>query len=152
MRLKTKCIIAGSVTVGVLAAAGTVALVRFVRRQAKRVLKRKTRRVMSDILKMRGEDFVPGGELGMSLFRQRIDKLEYDQLVALFALVQVGYFIKASGINPMHPSKSQVEEAAKKYIMKEHSAPNTRAGLLEELDTSDAYDALSAAFSVLMAQ
>ena len=150
--MKKKGVIVGGVVTGVAVAVAVTVLVRFLKKRAKSVIKRKTRRMMIDVLKMRGEDFIPGGKLGMSVFRNRIDKLEYDQLVALYAIVEVGYFIKASIINPQHPSKAQVEEAAKKYLAKERTAPSTRAALLEKLDTSDAHDAIAAAFNVLVSR
>ena len=152
MSSKIKYILVGSVVAGAAIGAGAAAVVRYVRGRAKRVLKRKTRRVMTDVLKMRAEDFMPGGVLGRSVFRSRIEKLDYEQLVALFALVEVGYFIKVSGIDPLHPNKKQIKAAAEKYLLEERLAPATRERLLDELDTSDAYDALNAAFKVLMAQ
>ena len=152
MRTTTKYAIVGGVVAGVAVTAGAVALVRIIRKRTKRLIKRKTRRVMTDVLQMRGEDFVPGGKVGKSVFRTHIDKLDDKQLVALFALVEVGYFIRASGINPLNPSKAQIKDAAQKYLLEERQAPQTREGLLSRLDTSDAFDALTAAYKVLVEQ
>lgn len=146
MRLKTKVIIATAVGAAALGAAVTVTLVK---RRARRVLNRKLRRTLSDIVKMRGEDFIPGGKLGKSLFRRYIDNLDNKQLVALCALVQVGYFVKVSGIDPMHATKEQVKQAVAKYMVEERLAPLGREELLLALDTSDAHDALTRAFGVL---
>ncbi len=153
MRIKRSYLVIGGIVTGVVLTVGvSVAVVRAVRKHTKRILKRKTRRAMADILQMRGEDFVPGGELGKSLYRSHIEKLDDRQLTALFALVEVGYFIKASGINPLHPSKEQIKAAAEKYLFEERRAPATRDGLLNELDTSDAYDALNSAYKVFVTE
>ncbi|MBR3157692.1 MAG: hypothetical protein IKF14_01190 [Atopobiaceae bacterium] len=149
MRIRTRYVAIGAAAVGIAVGVGVSAVVRAVRRRRKRVLNRAMRRVMTDILQMRGEDFVPGGEVGKSVFRNRIDQLDDKQLAALFALVEVGYFIKASGIDPLHPSKEQVKDAIEKFALEERRAPETRDGLLAELDTSDAFAALTAAFRVL---
>ena len=149
-QLRTRVVIIGAAAAGIAIGVGASAVVRAVRNRKRHVINRRTRRVMADVLQMRGEDFVPGGELGMSVFRRRIDKLDDKQLAAMFALVEVGYFIKASGIDPLHPSKAQAKAAVDKYLLEELQAPKTREGLLAELDTSDAFDALTAAFKVLV--
>lgn len=152
MKIRTRVVVAGVVVAGIAIGAGVSAVVKAVRNRKRRIISRRTRKIMADVLKMRGEDFVPGGELGMSVFRKRIDKLDDKQLAVMFALVEVGYFIKASGINPLHPSKAQIKAAADKYLLEEMQAPKTREGLLNALDTSDSYDALNAAFKVLIEQ
>lgn len=149
MKLKTKVIIAGSVFVGVACVAGVVTVVRRVRSRAKRVLNKGMRSLTMDILRMRAEDFVPGGEEGASAFRQLIERLDDRQLVSLAALVQVGYFIKVSGIDPLHPSKDEVVRAVRKFFVEERAALASRNELLQALDSTDVPDALSAAFNVL---
>lgn len=147
MKLKTKAIIVGAA--GIATVAGVAFVVRAVKRRARKVLDRKLRKSLMEIVKMRGEDFVPGGNLGQSLFRRYIDKLDNKHLVALCALVQVGYFIKVSEIDPRHPSKEQIAQAVNKFMVEERLAPLGREDLLTALDTSDARDALVNAFGVL---
>ncbi len=149
MRIRTRYVAIGAATFGLAVGIGVSAVLRAVRKRRRQVLNRKMRRVMADILQMRGEDFVSGGELGKSVFRHRIDQLDDKQLAALFALVEVGYFIKASGIDPLHPSKEQVKDAIEKFALEKCRAPQTRDGLLAELDTSDSFAALTEAFGVL---
>lgn len=149
MRIRMRYVAVGAAAAGVVATISVHAIIRAIRKHHKRVLNRKMRRIMTDVLAMRGEDFIPGGELGMSLFRSRIDRLDDKQLAALFALVQVGFFVKASGIDPLHPTKEQIKSAVEKYLFEERFAPDSRNKLLGELDTSDSYAALSTAFHIL---
>ena len=152
MRIRTRYLLVGAAAAGVAVSLGTMAIVRAVVEHRKRVLNRKMRRIMTEVLALRGEDFIPGGDLGMSVFRNRIERLNDKQLAALFAIVQVGYFIKASGIDPFRPTKEQIKSAVEKYLFEERFAPDTRGELLGELDTSDSYAALSSAFKVLTMQ
>lgn len=145
MRLRTKIVVIGATTAAVVAG---VAVARVVRRRRKRVLDRKMRKVMADLIELRGEDFV-AGEVGKSLFRTHIDKLSTPQLAVLCALVEVGYFIKVSGIDPLHPDRNQITQAVRKYLSEYDAVPVVRDELLSQLDSSDSRDALISAFRVL---
>ena len=147
MKLKTKVILVGAAGVAVIA--GTRYIVKVIKRRTKRVLDRKMRNALRDIVQMHANDFVSDQELGRSLFMRYVDKLDTPQLIKLCALVQVGYFIKVSQINPLSASKEEVRRAVDKFLVEERLAPTDREGLLEALDTSDAQDALVAAFYVV---
>lgn len=147
MKLKTKVILVGAAGVAVIA--GARYIVKVVKRHTKRVLDRKMRNALRDIVQMHANDFVSDEGLGRSLFMRYVDKLDTSQLIKLCALVQVGYFIKVSQINPLSASKEEVRRAVDKFLVEERLAPTDREGLLEALDTSDAQDALVAAFYVV---
>lgn len=147
MKLKTKVILVGAAGVAVIA--GTGFIIKAIKRRTKRVLDRKMRKALRDIVQMHADDFASGEGLGKSLFMHYVDKLETPQLIKLCALVQVGYFIKVSQINPLNASKDEVKRAIDKFLVEERLTPTDREGLLEALDTSDAQDALVAAFYVL---
>ena len=149
MKLKTKAIIVGAVGIGVVVVAGTAAAIRAIKRRSRSVLDRKIRTALADIVRMHSKDFVSADGEEKSLFMHYIDKLDNKQLVALCALVQVGYFIKVSGIDPLHASKEEVEKAARKFLVEERLAPITRTELLSSLDSTDTHDALSTAYGVL---
>lgn len=147
MRIRTKVVVIG--VAGVVVVAGVAVAVRQVVRRSKRAIKGKVRRVLEDVMTMSPEDFSSPDGLGQSLFMHRVEQLDTKHLVALNALMQVGHFIKVSGINPMHTSKEEVSRALNKYIVEQSLAPLVREELVESLDTSDAYDALHAAYHVL---
>lgn len=149
MKLKTKVLIAGTVGAVAVVGVGTVAVVKAVKRRARRVLNRKLRRHLEDIIHMRAEDFIPGGTAGKSMFILFAEKLDNKQLAALCALVQVGYFIKVSKIDPTRATIADIKQTANKYRIEERLAPSTREGMLEALNSSDIRDALIAAYSVL---
>ena len=148
MSLKKSIIVGGAVGVAVVVA-GTVVIVKAVKHRVRRVLDRKMHAIMADVLTMKVEDFIPLSDGSASVFRRYIDGLDNKRLAALCALVQVGYHIKVSGISPVRPSRQQVLRAVEKFFLEERLAPKTRVELLDKLDTSDAYDALVAAFGVL---
>ena len=152
MAIKKRVIVVGAIAC-VSASAATIALVRAIRRRRRRILKPEVRKLMCELVKLQGEDFIPqtlpGGGLGKSIFFKRIERLDDKQLMALFAVVEVGYFLKASGIDPLHPTKEQVQQALNKFSVELSGAPKDRAALLGQLDTTDVHDALSAAFHVL---
>ena len=147
MRLKTKLIIAGVAAAGI--GAGTVAVVCAVKRRAKRILNHDVRTALNKSVRMKVEDYIPGGAVGKSLFRRYLESLSNGQLIALCALMQVGHFVKVSGINSFHPTKAQIARAAGKYMLERHLAPTARGEMLNALDTTDAFDALRAAYRVL---
>lgn len=147
MKLKTKVMIAG--TTGLVIASGVIIAVRIVKRRVRRVINRKLRRALEEIAKMGNEDFMPGGMLGQSLFRRYIEKLDNRQLITLCALVQVGHHLKMEGVDPLHPSKSQIQKAVEKFHIEERLAPLTRTDLLDALDSIDVREALVCAFNVL---
>lgn len=153
MVIKNKYVVVGAIMAGAAAAVGVRAIVRAVRRRKEQVIPSNVRKLMVELMKLQGEDYLPqkapGGGLGKSIFFKRIEKLDDKQLMALFAVVEVGYFLKASGIDPLHPTKEQLKQSAAKYSAELRGAPTDRAALLGELDTTDAHDALAAAFNVL---
>ena len=147
MRLKTKLIVAGVVVAGV--SAGVAVMTYMVKRRAKRILEQEVRTALNKAVSMKVEDYIPGGAMGKSLFRRYLESLSNGQLVALCALMQVGHFVKVSGINSFHPTKEQIAKAAGKYLLERHLAPKVRDEMLNALDTTDAFDALRAASRVL---
>lgn len=147
MKLKTKVLVAGAA--GLVVVAGVVVVVKAVRRRTKRVLNSKIRRVLADVVQMDAEDFASADGVAQSLFMRRIEKLDTKQLMLLSALVQVGYFIKVSNIDPLHASKEEVEQAVNKFLIEERLTPLTRGDLLQSLDSTDSHAALKAAFGVL---
>ena len=147
MKLKTKAIIIG--TAGALVVTGAIAIAQAVKRHAKRVLNRKIRKVLDEIVVMRAEDFIPGGDKNKSLFIEFASHLDNTQLAILCTLVQVGYFIKVSNIDPLHPSKADIQQAISKFRIEERLVPSTRPGLLSALDSTDTREALITAFRVL---
>lgn len=152
MAIRKRLIVAGAIAC-ISASAGAIALARAIRRRRKRVLKPEIRKLMLELVKLQGDDFVPqrlpGGGLGKSIFFKRIERLDDKQLMVLFAIVEVGYFLKASGIDPLHPTQGQIEQAAHKFTVELAGAPKDRSALLGVLDTTDAHDALKASFTVL---
>lgn len=148
-----KCYVVAAVAVAGAVAVGALAVRRELKRRRNRVISREVRKLMLELIELQGSDFVPqkapGGGLGKSVFFRRIEKLDDRQLMAVFAIVEVGYFLKASGIDPLHPTKDQLKQAAQKFGIEFASAPKDRAALLGQLDTTDAHDALAAAFRVL---
>ena len=149
MKLKTKAIIVGAVGIGVAVVIGATAAIKAIKKHSKRVLDRKVKTTLADIVRMHSNDFIAAEGESESLFMHYIDKLDNKQLIALCALVQVGYFIKVSGIDPLHASKEDIEKAARKFLIEERLAPITRNELLSSLNSTDTHDALSAAYGVL---
>jgi hypothetical protein len=147
MKLKTTIILTGVavVSVGVGGAVATI----YAKRRAKRILEREVLKALEKVVRMRAEDYMPSGALGQSVFRRFLDGLSDRQLIAFCALMEVGHFAKVSGINTFHPTKEQIAAAAGKYMLEKHLAPRGRADLLSKLDTSDAFDALGAAYRML---
>ena len=152
MVIKKSYVVAG-VAVAAGVAVGVHAIVRAVRRYRNRVLPKDVRKLMIELMELEGEDFAPskapGGGLGKSLFIRKIEKCDDRQLMAIFAIVEVGYFLKASGIDPARISKEQLKQITQKFAVEQEGAPKDRASLLGVLDTTDAHDALKAAFMVL---
>ena len=149
--VKKSYVVAGAVVVSTTVAA--VAIVRVVRRRRNRILPQGVRKLMIELMEMQGEDFLPqklpGGGIGKSLFIKRIERVDDRKLMAIFALVEVGYFLKASGIDVRNLSKDDLRRVSQKFKVELRGAPRDRAALIGELDTSDAYDALRAAFAAL---
>jgi hypothetical protein len=149
--VKKNYVVAGAVVVS--ATVATVAIVRAVKRRRNRILPRGVRKLMIELMGLQGEDFLPqrlpGGGIGKSLFIKRIERVDDRKLMAIFALMEVGYFLKASGIDPTSLTKDDLRRVASKFRVELAGAPKDRAALIGELDTSDAYDALRAAYAVL---
>lgn len=149
--IKKSHVVAGVVVV--TATVAGVAIYRAVQRRRKRILPRDVRKLMLELMEMQGEDFLPqklpGGGIGKSLFIKRIERVDDRKLMAIFALMEVGYFLKASGIDVRNLTKDDIKRAVQKFKVELKGAPTDRAALLGELDTSDAYDALKAAFAAL---
>lgn len=149
MKLKTKVLIAGTVGAIAIVSVGTVCAIKAIKRRAKRVIDRKLRKHLEEIIHMRAEDFIPGGDKGKSAFIVFAEKLDNKHLAALCALVQVGYFIKMSKINPARATIADIKQAANKYRIEERLAPSTRESMLDALNSSDIQDALILAYDVL---
>ena len=153
--LKKGFIVAGVVTLGVAAVGAFIVKKKIEKRRKKsrRIIPDDVREMMSELMKLEVEDYVPtklaSGGLGKSLFIRTIEKGTDKQLMALFAIVQVGYFMKASSINPNTVTEEQTKQVATKFMSELAAAPTDRAVLLGELDTTDSYDALKAACGVL---
>ena len=149
--VKKNYVVAGAVVV--TATVATVAIVRAVKRRHKRILPRGVRKLMIELMSLQGEDFLPqklpGGTIGKSLFIKRIEREDDRKLMVIFALMEVGYYLKASGIDPASLAKDDLKRVARKFKVELSGAPKDRAALIGELDTSDAYDALKAAYAVL---
>lgn len=150
--IKKSHVVAGVVAV-VAAAVAAKAIERAVRRRRNRILPRDVRKLMLELVELQGEDFIPqklpGGGIGKSVFMKRIERVDDKQLMAIFALVEVGYFLKASGLDVKSLTKDDLKRVAKKFKIELSGAPKDRAALLGDLDTTDAYDALKAAFAAL---
>lgn len=155
MRIRKAYVVAGFMAASVVAAGVGIAI-RAYKRRRRRVIPMDVRKHMVELMKLQGEDFLPqrapGGGLGKSVFMRYIERLDDRRLMELFAIVEVGYFLKASGINPLHPTKEQVRQAGEKFHVELAGAPRDRAVLLGQLDTTDAHDALVAAFQTLEAK
>lgn len=147
MKFTTKLMLIGAAGVGVVA--GTVVTAIALRRRAKRVLDRKLRKALNEIVQMRAEDFVPGGFWGVSAFMRRVDQLNNKQLAALCALVEVGHFIKLANIDPFNATEADIQQAASKFSIEQRVAPRTRGELLSKLNADDVHEALKAAYNVL---
>ena len=149
--VKKNYVVAGAVVVS--ATVATVAIVRAVKRRRNRILPRGVRKLMIELMGLQGEDFLPqrlpGGGIGKSLFIKRVERVDDRKLMAIFALMEVGYFLKASGIDATSLTKDDLGRVAHKFKVELAGAPKDRAALMGELDTSDAYDALKAAYAVL---
>jgi hypothetical protein len=57
--------------------------------------------------------------------------------------------MKASGINPQAITEDQSNQVVSKFSSELAGAPTNRAALLGELDTTDSFDALKAAYKGL---
>ena len=153
--LKKGFIVAGVVTLGAAAVGAYIVKKKIEKRRKKsrRILPDDVREMMSELIKLEVEDYVPtklaSGGLGKSLFIRTIEKGTDKQLMALFAIVQVGYFMKASGINPQSVTEDQANQVASKFASELAGAPTNRAALLGELDSTDSYDAIKAAYKGL---
>jgi uncharacterized protein YneF (UPF0154 family) len=153
--LKKGFIVAGVVTLGA-AAIGAYFVKKKIKKRRKKsrhIIPDDVREMMSELMKLEVEDYVPtklaSGGLGKSLFIRTIEKGTDKQLMALFAIVQVGYFMKASGINPQAITEDQSNQVVSKFSSELAGAPTNRAALLGELDTTDSFDALKAAYKGL---
>lgn len=155
IKIKKSYIVAGVVAAGaaVVGAYFVKKKIEEKRRKKRQIIPDDVRTLMFDLMKLEVEDYAPktlqSGGLGKSQFIRTIEKMSDRQLMALFSIVQVGYFLKASGIDPFHASQEQIKQAARKFDSELASAPTNRAVLLGELDTTDVFDALKAAYSVL---
>ena len=153
--LKKGFIVASVVTLGAAAVGAYIVKKKIEkrRRKSRRILPDDVREMMSELIKLEVEDYVPtklaSGGLGKSLFIRTIEKGTDKQLMALFAIVQVGYFMKASGINPQSVTGDQANQVAAKFASELAGAPTNRAALLGELDSTDSYDAIKAAYKGL---
>jgi hypothetical protein len=90
MSIRKRYIVAGAIAC-VSASAGAIALARAIKRRRNRVLKPEIRKLMLELVRLQGEDFIPkrlpGGGLGKSVFFKRIERVDDRQLMALFAIV-----------------------------------------------------------------
>lgn len=121
MRLKTKLIIAG-VSVAAAAITGAVVVVRK-KRQSKKNQKKKhqkkkqkssllteeVRVSVEELLRLKGEDFVPDG-LGTSLYQRKLGTLTDRQLMGVYALVKTGEVLRQRGVDLRSMSKADVDE------------------------------------------
>lgn len=122
------------------------------KRRRSRVLPKGVRKTMTQIVQSRGEDLVTMSDRSEALLMNRIDKLDDKRLLALVALVQVGHFVKKTGIDPLHPNSEDIKRAAKEYVAAELAAPKSRfdlVGKLKEADPAEVRDALGAGYGVL---
>jgi uncharacterized protein YneF (UPF0154 family) len=149
-------IVAGVVTLGA-AAIGAYYVKKKIeerRKKNRRIIPDDVRDMMGELMKLEVKDYVPtklaSGGLGKSLFIRTIEKGTDKQLMALFAIVQVGYFMKASSINPSSITDDQSRQVASKFSSELAAAPSDRATLLGELDSTDTFDALKAAYKGLV--
>jgi hypothetical protein len=112
--VKKSYVVAGAVVVSATVAG--VAIVRAVKRRRNRILPRGVRKLMIELMDLQGEDFLPqrlpGGGIGKSLFIKRVERVDDRKLMAIFALMEVGYFLKASGIDATSLTKDDLKRVA----------------------------------------
>ncbi|MDO4538366.1 MAG: hypothetical protein Q4B54_09420 [Coriobacteriales bacterium] len=145
----------GAAAITVVSVAGTVIVIKSIRKwrqRKKTVLANNVRAAMTDLLKLRSEDFLARDGVGQSLFMQHVNSLDDKKLIALFALVQVGHFVRTEHIDVLHPNAAQIAEAARHYLQYELNAPTGREEIvhrLQEEGPGNLKDALSAGLSIV---
>ena len=151
MKLRTKIAMI-AVPAAALGAFATITVVRTVRKHRRRkarhaafkrpnpvvavarghVVPAQTREQVEELLRLRGEDFVPEG-IGTSLYQRRLGKMSDKELLALFALTQVGAYAREHGVDPLHPSDEAKAEAARLFKGVAAGDEQTRSELLGHL-------------------
>jgi len=121
-----------ALTTGLVVVSGAIAVhaVRKRRRKKRHLIPKRMRNAMSEALKLKVDDVVTEGGVTERFLDRRVDKLSDSQLLALYSLAKVGSFSKKTGIDPLHPTKDQVKQAAEQYLSTASSAPKTREALL----------------------
>lgn len=114
---------------------GAVVVVHKIRRRRSHFLPKATRKVLEELVGMDAEGLVTTGVGGKveSAFEHRLGRLTDKQLIAVYAAVHVGSFIKHSDLNPLHPDPAAFAQAVHEYTKAELAAPETRKALLTAL-------------------
>lgn len=117
---------------GVAVVTTSIVVVHKIRRRRSHFLPAATRRVLEQLVSDRSDHVAHGG-IGGSLFEHTLGRLTDKQLIAVFAAVSAGNFIRQSGFDPLHPDPEAFAEAAHAYTKAELAAPSTREAILVAL-------------------
>ena len=142
MKLRTK-VVAIAVTSAAVAAVGAFVVVHTLRKRTKERVAlarkpsshpspREAREQVRELLRLRGEDFIPDG-LGTSLYQRRLNTMNDRQLLILLALTQVGVYIREQGVDPLHPSEEAKAEAKELFRGVVKGDDEARSELLAKL-------------------
>ncbi|MBO7675214.1 MAG: hypothetical protein J6S63_09420 [Atopobiaceae bacterium] len=124
MRFRTKVALAAA-PVAAAVVVGTVVAVR-VRMRKKRMrqfLPEGLREAMEELLRLKGDDFVPDG-LGTSLYHRKLARMSDRQLLGAYALVKAGEVLRRKGVIERKPTRAELKAAADEFqatISKERS-------------------------------
>ena len=105
-------------------------------RRKKRIIPRKVRRDIIEVLEAAGAEVNHTGKVGESVMRHKLENMSDKQLISIYAAMKVAKKAKGAGFDPVGATVDQIAHLSSRFD-KATNEPETRENILEKLFSLD---------------